>query len=147
MQKIAGMTILLRLEGLALALLAVWLYHAFHQPWWIFAVLFLAPDLFSMLGYLGGARIGAAIYNAAHSWVTITTLFFLVWYRFDESTFALSLPFILTTHIGIDRPLGYGLKHAIQASRTPRLRQDRQGHVSCRQPRSASTTARKAAKR
>ena len=111
MQKIAGMTIVLRLEGLALALLAVWLYHAFHQPWWIFAVLFFAPDL-SMLGYLGGARVGAAIYNAAHSWVTVAALFFLVWYRFGESTFALSLPFILAAHIGVDRALGYGLKHA-----------------------------------
>jgi Domain of unknown function (DUF4260) len=111
MMKMSGMTILLRLEGLALALLAVWLYHAFHQPWWVFAVLFLAPDL-SMLGYLGGPKIGAAIYNAVHSWITVAALFFLVWYGFGESGFALSLPFILAAHIGIDRALGYGLKHA-----------------------------------
>jgi len=111
MQGIAGTTIVLRLEGVALALLAVWLYHAFHQPWWIFAVLFLAPDL-SMLGYLAGPKIGAAVYNAAHSWLTVAALFFVVWYGFGESTFALSLPFILAAHIGVDRALGYGLKKA-----------------------------------
>ncbi len=111
MGKMPGTTIVLRLEGLAMALLCVWLYHAFHQPWWIFAVLFLVPDL-SMLGYLAGPRIGAAIYNAAHSWVTVAALFFVVWYRFGESTLALSLPFILGAHIGVDRALGFGLKHA-----------------------------------
>ncbi len=111
MGSIAGTTVVLRLEGLALGLLCVWLYHAFHQPWWIFAVLVLVPDL-SMLGYLGGPRIGAAIYNAAHSWVTAAALFFVVWYGFGDSTFALSLPFILGAHIGIDRALGFGLKHA-----------------------------------
>ncbi len=111
MQGISGTTIVLRLEGLALALLCVWLYHAFHQPWWVFAVLFLVPDL-SMLGYLAGPRTGAAVYNAAHSWVTVAALFFVVWYRFGESTFALSIPFILGAHIGVDRVLGFGLKHA-----------------------------------
>ncbi len=108
---ISGTTIVLRLEGLALALLCVWLYHAFHESWWIFAVLFLAPDL-SMLFYLAGPKVGAAGYNAVHSWVTVVVLFFLAWYFWGDSTLILSLPFILGAHIGIDRALGFGLKHA-----------------------------------
>ena len=110
MHQTTGMTILLRAEGLALGLLCVWLYHAFDQPWWIFAVLFLAPDL-SLLGYLGGPRVGAAAYNAVHSWITVVLLFAVTWFGFDGEVFILSLVFILGAHIGADRALGYGLKY------------------------------------
>ena len=110
MYKTARMTILLRVEGLALGLLCVWLYYTLDQPWWIFAMLFLAPDL-SLLGYLGGPRIGAAAYNAVHSWVTVALLFAVAWYGFDGDFFVLSLVFILGAHIGVDRALGYGLKY------------------------------------
>ncbi len=110
MGNISGTTIILRLEGLALALACVWLYALFHQGWWLFALLILAPDL-SMLGYLAGPKIGAAIYNAVHSWVLVVVLFFLAFYPGGGDTFYLSLPFILGAHIGIDRALGFGLKH------------------------------------
>ena len=110
MHKTAGMTLLLRLEGLALGLLCVWMYYLFDQPWWIFAVLFLTPDL-SMLGYLAGPRIGALAYNAAHSWVSVVLLFAIAWFEFDGEDFVLSLVFILGAHVGIDRALGYGLKY------------------------------------
>ena len=107
----SGTTIILRLEGLALALACVWLYSLFHQSWWISVLLFLTPDL-SMLAYLAGPRIGAAVYNAVHSWVTAIALFFLAWYAGGGSTLLLSLPFILGAHIGVDRALGFGLKKA-----------------------------------
>lgn len=109
MDMAASTTIFLRLEGLALGLLCVWLYHAFHQSWWVFAALILVPDL-SMLGYLAGPRVGAAVYNAVHAWLTVVILFFLAWYLWGGSSFILSLPFILGAHIGFDRALGYGLK-------------------------------------
>jgi hypothetical protein len=99
----------LRAEGLALGLLCAWLYYDLRQPWWIFAVLFLAPDL-SMLGYLRTPRIGAIAYNAVHSWALVVVLYFLSRWFWRESPFLLSLPFILGAHIGFDRALGYGLK-------------------------------------
>ncbi len=111
MGKISGTTIVLRLEGLALALTCLWLFSLFHQSWWLFAVLVLAPDL-SMLGYLAGPKSGAAIYNAVHSWVLVVALFFLAFYPGGGSPLLLSFPFILGVHIGIDRALGFGLKHA-----------------------------------
>jgi hypothetical protein len=111
MEKISGTTIILRLEGLALALACLWLYGPiFHQSWWLFLLLVLVPDL-SMLGYLAGPKVGAALYNAVHSWVTFVVLIFLAFYPGGGDPFWLSLPFILGAHIGIDRALGFGLKH------------------------------------
>ena len=50
--------LILRAEGLAICGLAILLYSKAGDSWWLFAILFLAPDL-SFLGYLGGARMGA----------------------------------------------------------------------------------------
>jgi hypothetical protein len=100
---------ILRVEGLALALLCLWLYALFHQSWWLFAALFLVPDL-SALGYLAGPRVGAWAYNAVHSWATPVLAFFVIWYTAGGNTLLLSLPFILGAHIGVDRALGFGLK-------------------------------------
>jgi hypothetical protein len=110
MSSISGTTIILRLEGLALALACVWLYALFHHSWWLFVLLILVPDL-SMLGYLAGPKVGAALYNAVHSWVLVVVLFFLAFYPGGGDTLYLSIPFILGAHIGFDRALGFGLKH------------------------------------
>jgi hypothetical protein len=100
-------TVLRRLEGLALAAICVWLYASIHEPWWLFALLFLAPDL-SMIGYLAGPRVGAAAYNLVHTWVTPVVLFAIGWWGNAPSL--LPLAFILGAHIGFDRALGFGLK-------------------------------------
>lgn len=110
MERVSGTTIIQRLEGLALALACLWLFALFHQSWRLFVVLILAPDL-SILGYLAGPKVGAALYNAAHSWVVVVALFFFAFYPGGGDPLLLSLPFILGAHIGIDRALGFGLKH------------------------------------
>jgi hypothetical protein len=61
--------ILLHLEGGAILILSIFFYHQLHASWLLFAILFLAPDLF-MLGYLANARIGSVIYNFAHTYIT-----------------------------------------------------------------------------
>src|ERR1700743_2328126 len=61
-----GVRILLRLEGLTLFAGMTLVYWLWGGPWWLYAVLFLAPDL-SFLGYLPGSKIGASVYNAMHS--------------------------------------------------------------------------------
>jgi hypothetical protein len=110
--------LVLRLEGLALAAICVWLYAGIHEPWWLFALLFLAPDL-SMLGYLGGPRLGAVVYNIVHTWVAPVVLFAIAWWGGGRlravgiaanTSSLLPLAFILGAHIGVDRALGYGLK-------------------------------------
>ena len=60
--------VLLRAEGLAVAVAAVALYFHAGYPWWLLVVLVLAPDL-SMVGYLAGPNVGAMAYDAAHTYV------------------------------------------------------------------------------
>src|SRR4029078_2926044 len=89
----------LRLEGLALGLVCIWLYSFQQQPWWLFALLFLAPDL-SMLGYLAGPRVGAFAYNVVHSWALVAILALAGSYLWGGHSLLLPLAFILGAHIG-----------------------------------------------
>jgi len=104
-----GLRTMLRLEGLMLFLGMTLLYGVWDGSWWVYAVLFLAPDL-SFAGYLGGPRFGAFVYNAAHSYMMPMALMTV--------GFALAAPLVLSVgmvwlaHIGFDRALGYGLKYA-----------------------------------
>jgi hypothetical protein len=98
---------ILRLEGLAAAALSAVFYARTGASWWLFAALWLAPDL-SLLGYLAGPNWGARIYNAIHAYITPATLAVsaLLLHSFAPVPFAL----IWINHIGVDRMLGYGLK-------------------------------------
>ena len=100
--------VLLRLEGLAVAAVSVVLYARSGASWWLFAALWLAPDL-SMLGYLSRPCRGARLYNAFHTYIVPATLALiaLLLHRTSLLPFAL----IWINHIGVDRMLGYGLKY------------------------------------
>jgi|HubBroStandDraft_1064217.scaffolds.fasta_scaffold133023_2 hypothetical protein len=98
----------LRLEGLAAAALSAVFYQRTGASWWLFAALWLTPDL-SKLGYLGGPKLGARIYNAIHSYVTPATL--AVTALLLKSPALLPYALIWMNHIGVDRMLGYGLKY------------------------------------
>jgi hypothetical protein len=102
-----AVNILLRMEGAAFALIALWLYSFSGLSWWWFALFILAPDL-SMAGYLLSPKAGAAIYNAAHTWVAPILLGAIGW--FSNTGFLLGVAFVWAVHIGVDRALGYGLK-------------------------------------
>jgi hypothetical protein len=84
------------------------LYTKTAMPWWLFAVLFLTPDL-SFLGYLAGPRVGAIAYNSAHTLLGPIALALAGFLLPSFDLIALSL--IWTAHIGFDRMLGYGLKY------------------------------------
>jgi hypothetical protein len=104
-----GLRTLLRLEGLTLFAGMTLLYAVWGGSWWVYAILFLVPDL-SFAAYLANPRIGAIVYNAAHSYMAPMTLM--------TAGFALASPLVLSiamiwlAHIGIDRALGYGLKYS-----------------------------------
>ena len=98
----------LRLEGVAALGLAWVVWRAFGgEPLW-FGVLLLAPDA-SMVGYLGGPRLGAITYNLAHNWFT-GGLVFAIGAALEVDALAMA-GIILVGHTGIDRVLGYGLKY------------------------------------
>lgn len=88
---VAGVVLFLQLNGNALWLLP----------------LLLAPDL-SMVGYLGGPRLGAITYNLVHNLVTALVLLAIGWFA-PVAPLAL-VGAVLLAHVGMDRALGYGLK-------------------------------------
>lgn len=106
---VGGVHAVLRLEGVTAFAAATALYAHFGFSWPLFALLFLAPDLF-MLGYLVGPRTGAAVYNFGHTYAAALALalpgFFL------GSPTAAACGLILVAHIGFDRALGFGVKYA-----------------------------------
>jgi len=101
--------VVLRLDGLAIALVAVVLYRELGQSWWLFTLLFLVPDL-SILGYLVSRKVGAVAYNAVHTLVWPAGLF-VAGFVAEHSTL-MGVALIWLAHVGIDRALGLGLKYA-----------------------------------
>jgi hypothetical protein len=99
---------LLRVEGVALLVLSVLLYRVNGGGWLMFGVLLLAPDL-SMLGYLAGPQVGAAIYNTFHTYAMPAVVGALGMIFASPLTVAVAL--IWFAHIGMDRTVGYGLKY------------------------------------
>ena len=103
-----GVRILLRLEGLTLFAGMLLLYWIWGGSWWVFVIMFLAPDL-SFIAYLADPKIGAVVYNAAHSYMAPVALL-TAGFAAGEPL-VLSIAMIWLAHIGIDRALGYGLKY------------------------------------
>jgi hypothetical protein len=99
---------LLRVEGVALLALSVLLYRVNGESWLLFGVLLLAPDL-SMLGYFAGPKVGAAIYNAFHTYAIPAVVGALG--MVFASPLMVAVAVIWFTHIGMDRTVGYGLKY------------------------------------
>jgi hypothetical protein len=108
--RTSSVVLLLRLEGLAAAVLSGWLYARSGASWWLFAVLWLAPDL-SMLGYLISPCRGARLYNAFHTYL-LPALLALASFVLHTRSLLLPIALIWMNHIGVDRALGYGLKYA-----------------------------------
>jgi hypothetical protein len=104
-----SVAILLRLEGLVAAVASVILYARTGASWWLFAALWLAPDL-SMLAYLKRPCLGARYYNVAHTYLLPGVLALLGWLLHANTLLPVAL--IWVNHIGVDRLLGYGLKYS-----------------------------------
>lgn len=100
---------LIRAEGLLVLAASATLYFMNGYSWLVFALLLFAPDL-SMIGYAFGNKIGAYVYNAAHTY-TVPLLLLLAGLIFPAAWLTL-VGLIWTAHIGLDRMMGYGLKYA-----------------------------------
>jgi hypothetical protein len=112
----------LQAEGLLTFVAATVLYAFSGGAWLWYAVLFLAPDL-SFLGYLAGPKVGAAVYNAMHSYAGPLAVSLTLLMLNEPADMAL----IWFAHIGFDRTLGYGLKYpsAFQDTHMGRLGKQR----------------------
>jgi hypothetical protein len=107
--------LVLRCEGLALFGFGIAAFGSASLSWWLFAALFLAPDI-GLAGYLAGPRIGAIAYNALHTITLPVSLAALG--LVGESTLLWSVAAVWTAHIGFDRMLGYGLKYSTEFGHT-----------------------------
>jgi hypothetical protein len=99
---------ILRLEGTFVCGGAIAGYAVLDASWTLFLILLLAPDLF-MIGYLGGLRVGAFLYNLGHTYAGPILLGAAA--AILSSALAGAVALIWTAHIGMDRALGFGLKH------------------------------------
>jgi hypothetical protein len=99
----------LRLEGATLTVGALVAYSTLDRSWWLVPLTLLLPDI-TMVGYLGGARLGSWFYNLGHSTPLPVALVGIGWWQDQSLVVALGL--IWLAHIGLDRVLGYGLKYA-----------------------------------
>ena len=79
------------------------------QSVWIFAGLFLVPDL-GMAAYFAGPKPGAPVYNIFHT--TIGLLLLAVYGVLSGELFAQVLFSIWLANIGLDRAIGSGLVYA-----------------------------------
>ena len=100
---------ILRSEGLVLLVAALATYFAgLDEPWWLVPLLLFVPDAF-MVGYAKSNRVGALLYNFAHSYPAPAVLGALATVA-DEPLWQ-GVALVWFAHIGMDRALGYGLKY------------------------------------
>lgn len=101
--------VFLRLEGLAVIGAAIALYVDGDYSLWPLLVFFLTPDL-SFLAYLAGPRMGAFVYNLAHTYVFPVALGAGCLLA-GGAALPVQIALVWAAHIGGDRFLGYGLKY------------------------------------
>ena len=106
--------LLLRSEALLVLVAACLAYGSIYPgKWWLFALLFLAPDV-SLLGYMVSKDAqadrpwAALFYNTLHSYVLPLLLGVVAW-KFSWAWGGI-IALIWISHIAFDRLLGYGLK-------------------------------------
>jgi hypothetical protein len=99
----------LRLEGAAELAVACLFYARSGGNWYLFAALFLTPDI-GMLGYLKSPAAGAWTYNLLHTYCFALPL--AVAGILLGHPVMTSIGVIWCAHIAFDRMAGYGLKSA-----------------------------------
>lgn len=99
----------LRGEALVILGASATLYFLLGGELWLFAVLFLAPDL-SLVGYAAGRKVGAVLYNTIHSYALAAVL--AVAGALTDREILWQVGLIFVAHAAFDRALGYGLKYA-----------------------------------
>ncbi|HEY5695274.1 MAG TPA: DUF4260 domain-containing protein [Candidatus Saccharimonadales bacterium] len=92
----------------AAVLVAVFYVVVGNFAWYWLPVLFIVVD-FSAIGYFFNNRMGALVYNIAHSLIGPAALVLL--YIGTTNQVVLFIALVWLFHIFVDRALGYGLKH------------------------------------
>ena len=98
----------LHLEALLFFLIVVWIYfYHFHFSLLWFLVLLLSPDL-AAFGYLINKNVGSITYNLFHTY--LFSVLCIILGNWIDNKLITMLGLIWTSHIAMDRVVGYGLK-------------------------------------
>ena len=89
--------VLLRLEAMMVLIAAIAGYRELGASWALFAVALLIPDV-ALVAYTAGPRVGAAVYNAFHSYIAPATLAAVAYVGSSPLVWAVCLIWI--AHIG-----------------------------------------------
>ena len=101
--------LVLRSEGAVLLAAALATYFTgLDEPFWLVPLLLFVPDVL-MVGYARSRRLGAALYNVAHSYPAPAVLGAAA--LLADAPLWQGVALIWFAHIGLDRALGYGLKY------------------------------------
>jgi len=98
----------LQLEESFLFLFGLFLYSRLDVAWWWFPAMLLVPDV-SMIGYLLGPKIGAALYNFFHH-RALAIVVYVMGFNFNVVWLSVA-GLVLFSHASLDRVFGYGFKH------------------------------------
>jgi hypothetical protein len=105
--KDRAVDLILRAEQVAIFATGIVVWVANGGPPLLLIPAWLLVDV-SMIGYLGGPRLGSITYNAAHNLVLPLALLGLGWWT--NTGWMVLASGVFLTHIGLDRTLGFGLK-------------------------------------
>lgn len=103
-------TVLERVEGGAAAAATVVLFILVGFAWWWLLAVFIVFDL-SMIGFVGGNRTGAIVYNSVHNYAAPATLVALYGLLLLLGVTVWPLAFVAGCwffHVAVDRALGQG---------------------------------------
>ncbi len=106
---------ILKIEELFMFLLGMYLFSMINYSWWLFAALFLAPDI-GLLGYIFGAKTGALTYNLTHHKGLAIAVYLCGVYFISPVLMLVGT--IMFAHSSFDRILGYGLKYSVNFKET-----------------------------
>ncbi len=98
---------IIKLEEAAMFGICFYFLTTLNVEWWWYLILFLGPDI-SMLGYLGGNKLGAACYNSFHH-KGIAIAIFVAGFILPNIAFQI-IGIVLYGHSSMDRFFDYGLK-------------------------------------
>ena len=98
---------ILKLEELAMFGLSIWALYFLNAEWWYYLLLLLGPDI-SLIGYAGGNKMGAIIYNLFHH-KGVAVILFVTGLLLPDKVIEIT-GIILFGHSSMDRMFGYGLK-------------------------------------
>ena len=98
---------ILKLEELAMLGICIYALIRFNVAWWWYPILVLGPDI-SMLGYVGGNKTGAFVYNLFHHKAIAVIVFVIGIIDWNPTMQVIGI--VLFGHSSMDRLFDYGLK-------------------------------------